>query len=153
MNALVIYDSTFGNTERLAQATADVLAERGSVRVLRVTKVQPADLDGVDLLILGCPTHKHRPTDAVQAFLDCLSKRSLNGIAAAAFDTRYRRSRLLTGSAARRVSKNLRKAGATIITGPESFFVAAREGPLETGEIERAAAWAREIVGHLQVPG
>jgi flavodoxin len=153
MNALVIYDSTFGNTEKLAQAMADVLAERGSVRVLRVTKVQPTDLEGVDLLILGCPTHKRGPSDAVQAFLDCLSKRSLNGIAAAAFDTRYRRSRMITGSAARRVSKSLRKAGASIVTGPESFFVADREGPLETGEIERAEAWTREIVGHLQVPG
>jgi flavodoxin I len=146
MNTLIIYDSTFGNTEKIAQAIADVVAGRGSVRTLRVAKVQSSDLEGVDLLVLGCPTHKQRPTDAVQAFLECVSKKSLKDISAAAFDTRYHKPRLLTGSAARRLAKSLRKAKASLLTSPESFFVVSREGPLEEGELERAAAWAREVL-------
>jgi flavodoxin I len=146
MNTLIIYDSTFGNTEKIAQAIADVVAERGSVRTLRANKVQSSDLEGVDLLVLGCPTHKHRPTDAVQAFLERVSRRSLGVISAAVFDTRYRKPRLLTGSAARRLAKSFRKAGASLVTPPQSFFVVSREGPLEEGELERAAAWAREVL-------
>jgi flavodoxin len=145
MNTLVIYDSTFGNTEKIAQAIAEVMAERGPARTLRVSKVQSSDLEGIDLLMLGCPTHKRKPTDAVQAFLECVSRKSLSGISAAVFDTRYRKPRLLTGSAAGRLAKSLRKAGAALLTSPQSFFVLSREGPLEEGETERAATWAREI--------
>ena len=150
MNALVIYDSTYGTTEKLAQAILDALRERASVRLMRVNKVQHSDLENVDLLVLGCPTHKRKPTAAMLAFLDCVSKRSLDGISAAAFDTRYRRPRLLTGSAATRVAKSLRRAGADVEAPAESFFVASREGPLEEGESGRAADWALQILDTLQ---
>ena len=150
MNVLVIYDSTYGITEQLAQAILDALGERASVRLMRVNKVQHSDLENVDLLVLGCPTHKRKPTAAVLAFLDCVSKRSLDGISAAAFDTRYRKPRLLTGSAATRVAKSLRRAGADVEAPPESFFVASREGPLEEGESGRAADWALQILDTLQ---
>jgi flavodoxin len=149
MNTLIVYDSTFGNTEKIAHAIADVAAGKGSVRTLRANKVQSADLKGVDLLVLGCPTHKRRPTDAVQAFLECVSRRSLAGMSAGVFDTRYHKPSLLTGSAARRLAKSLRKAGASLLMPPQSFFVASREGPLEPGELERAAAWGREMLDSL----
>lgn len=149
MNTLIIYDSTFGNTEKIAQAIAEVMAGRGPVQSMRVAKVQSSDLNDVDLLVLGCPTHKRRPTDAVQAFLECVSRKSLRGISAAVFDTRYRKPQLLTGSAARRLAKSLRQAGASLLTPPQSFFVVSREGPLEPGELERAAAWGREVLDSL----
>jgi flavodoxin I len=146
MNTLVIYDSTFGNTQKIAQAISEVMAGPGAVRTLRVSKVQSSDLEEVDLLVLGCPTHKRKPTDGVRAFLECVSRKSLEGVSAAVFDTRYHKPRLLTGSAAGRLAKSLRKAGAALLASPQSFFVVSREGPLEEGETERAAAWAREIL-------
>lgn len=152
MNILVIYDSTYGTTEQVAQAIVDALGGRASVRLMRVNKVQHSDLEDVDLLVLGCPTHRRKPTHAVSAFLDCVSKRSLEGISAAAFDTRYRRPRLLTGSAATTVAKSLRKAGADVGAPAESFFVASREGPLEPGESDRAADWALRILNRLGKP-
>jgi len=150
MNALVVYDSTFGSTERIAGAIADSLEERGSVRLLRVAKAQPVDLEGIDLLVLGCPTQRHKPTAAVQAFLASIPRGILGGMRAAAFDTRYRKPRLLTGSAARAIAKRLRKAGASLLLPPESFFIAAREGPLEEGELERAADWAHQVLDELE---
>jgi flavodoxin len=149
MNVLVIYDSTYGNTEGIAQAIADALADAGSVRLLRANKVQPSDLQDVDLLVLGCPTHKRRPTPAIEAFLTCTAPTSLSQVSAAAFDTRYHRPRLLTGSAAGRLAKSLRKAGASVDVPSQSFFVLSREGPLEEGELERATAWAHEILETL----
>jgi len=146
MNTLVIYDSTYGSTEEIAQAITDSLAQRCSVRLLRVNKVQPSDLKDVDLLVLGCPTLKRKPTAAVQAFLDCVSRRPLKGVPAAVFDTRYRKLRLLTGSAASVVANRLRKAGVNVLLAPQSFFVVAREGPLGEDERERAIAWADEIL-------
>jgi len=149
MNTLIIYDSTYGSTEEIAQAITDSLAQRCSVRLLRVNKVQPSDLKGVDLLVLGCPTLKRKPTAAVQAFLDCVSRRPLKGVSAAVFDTRYRKLRLLAGSAAGVVADRLHKAGVNVLLPPQSFFVVAREGPLGEDELERATAWAHEILETL----
>jgi len=152
MNVQVIYDSTYGYTEQVAQAIADALADAGSVRLLRANKVQPSDLEGVDLLVVGCPTHKRRPTPAIEAFLHCIATTSLSEVSAAAFDTRYRKPRLLTGSAAGRLAKSLRQAGTDMVAPAESFFVVSREGPLEEGESERAADWARQILDKLEIP-
>jgi flavodoxin I len=145
MNALVIYDSTFGNTEQIARAIADALAEQGSVQQLRVAETGTTDLEGIDLLVLGCPTQRHKPTPAVQAFLDSIPSEALQGLPAAAFGTRYRRARWLTGSAARAIAKKLKKLGASLLLPGESFFVASREGPLEEGELQRAADWAQQL--------
>ena len=150
MDALVIYDSTYGNTEQVAQAIADALTDAGSVLMLRANKVQPSHLEGVDLLVVGCPTHKRRPTPAIEAFLARTAPTSLSEVSAAAFDTRYRRPRLLTGSAAGRLAKSLRGAGANLAAPAESFFVVSREGPLEEEESERAADWARQILEKLE---
>lgn len=150
MNALVVYDSTFGNTESLAEAMADVLAQRGTARLLRVNKVQPGHLEGIDLLVAGCPTQRRKPTPAIVAFLGVTPAAALEGLAVAAFDTRYRRPRLITGCAAEAVAKRLRKAGAALLLPPESFFVMGREGPLVEGELDRAREWTGELLDRLQ---
>ncbi len=153
MNALVIYDSTFGNTEQIARAISDTLGERASVGLLRVGKAGTSDLEGLDLLVLGCPTQRHKPTPAIQAFLGSIPRGSLHELPAAAFGTRYRKSRLLTGSAARSIAKKLKKAGASLLLPAESFFVVGREGPLEEGEFQRATDWAREVLKRFETQG
>jgi menaquinone-dependent protoporphyrinogen IX oxidase len=41
MNALVVYDSQYGSTERIAQTIADTLREFGEVRAIRVDSADP----------------------------------------------------------------------------------------------------------------
>ena len=43
------------------------------------------------------------------------------------------------------VDKRRCKGAPSLITSPESFFVAAEEGPLEDGELERAVHWAHAL--------
>lgn len=149
MNTLVIYDSTFGNTETIAHAIADTLEEEGSVRVLRVGEAGTHDFAGVDLLVVGCPTQRHKASPGIQAFLGSIPRKALRGLLAVAFDTRYRKARWLTGSAAGAIAKKLTKAGASLLLPPESFFVVGREGPLEEGERARAGDWARQLIEKL----
>jgi flavodoxin len=47
MKALLVYDSMYGNTERIAKAIGAALA--GDVRVSRAGMVDPATLAGIDL--------------------------------------------------------------------------------------------------------
>lgn len=52
----------------------------------------------------------------------------------------------LFGYAAAPMAAQLVKKGGTPATMPAGYFVNGREGPLKDGELERAAAWARQIL-------
>ena len=155
MNALVVYDSLFGNTERIAQAIGDALAAQADVQTLRIGDVKPEHLTGLNLLIVGSPTHGGRPTPALKAWLQALAPNSLAGINVAAFDTRIPTDganwfvNLIVkffGYAAQPLAKSLTDKGGTQVIQPQGFIVTGREGPLKEGELERAAAWAQQIV-------
>ena len=145
MNTLIIYDSTFGNTAQIAQAMAERLGEYGTVRTASANEAGLAEMKEIDLLIVGGPTQRHGVSPAMRTLLERLPRRSLRGVSAAAFDTRYHMAAWKSGSAAQRIASRLKRTGASLIMPPESFFVALREGPLEEGELERAARWAEEI--------
>ena len=150
MNTLVLYDSQYGDTQRIARAIADKLAEFGEARALRLDPRQPLQLQGVDLFILGCPTQGWRPTPAIQSFLEETSSEELRGLVGACFDTRFRLPRFMTGSASKVMAGKLREKGVSLHVPPESFFVKGTEGPLREGELERASMWARQIVDEVE---
>jgi flavodoxin I len=155
MKILIIYDSYFGNTEKVANAVGAALAASGDVRVVRISDFIPAHLQGIQLLIVGSPTRAFRPSDAVKSFLKGLSARSLQGIDIAAFDTRVDitkvNSAILTffvnifGYAAQPIARRLQKKGGKLVAEPEGFYVKDKEGPLEDGELERASEWAASL--------
>jgi len=145
MNALVVYDSQYGNTEKIARAIAETLDEYGHAQSLRVDKADASKLEGMDVVLIGCPTQAWRPTPGIQSFLAHVPADALAAVSTASFDTRFHKPRLLTGSAARGIAKKVQQKGSVTIVPPESFFVSGREGPLESGEIEHAKAWARAV--------
>src|SRR6266700_7262490 len=87
MKAFIIYDSIYGNTEKIAQAIGNGLT--GEVKVVRVGEVHPTELKTCDLLILGSPVHGGIATPAVEAFIKHLPANSLQGKSVAAFATRF----------------------------------------------------------------
>ena len=149
MKTVVVYDSGFGNTEQVAQAIAQVLHAYGQVQTVRVEHTHPLELQGVDLLLFGCPTQKWNATPAMRSLIDHSSRASLNLLAVACFDTRFDKPKWMTGSAAERLVKQLREKGVTRLFPPESFLVEGTQGPLKSGELERAARWAQKL--HEQV--
>jgi flavodoxin I len=145
MNTLIIYDSTFGNTAQLAQAMADSLGEHGKVQMVRADEAGLSEMKEIDLLIVGGPTQRHGVSPAMRDLLERFPRRTLRGVGAAAFDTRYHIAAWKSGSAASRIASKIKRTGASLLIAPESFFVAEREGPLEEGELERASRWAEEV--------
>ena len=168
MNALIVYESMYGNTHAVAEAVADGLASDWTTAVRAVHEAGTVP-DDVDLLLVGGPTHMHglstglsrsmaasaAKEDAgmlapgategpgLRAWLRDMPRRS--GARAAAFDTRGDARAAVTGSAARGIARRLRHHGYDVI-GVESFLVADAEGPLEDGELDRARAWAAGLV-------
>jgi flavodoxin len=151
MQTLVIYDSKFGNTEKIAEAIGRGIGSVSEVRVtstVEATEALEALASRPDLVLVGGPTQNHGPSAGLRRFVEDLPA-ALRGVPTACFDTRYRGPVLLMGSAAAAAAKALAKTGAEIVAPPESFFIV-RHGPmpqqtLEAGEITRAEAWGRAI--------
>lgn len=146
MSILVVYDSLHGNTENIARAVAGVLG--ADAQVVRAGQADPAAVAAADLVVLGAPTHGGRPSQAMQDFLARVPEGAWRGKRVAVFDTRVPAKWVrIFGFAAPRMARRVQKLGATLAAPPEGFFVGATEGPLLVGEEERAAAWARGLVG------
>ena len=147
MKALIVFDSAYGNTEKIARAVAAGLAPSGDVKVLRAGEANISELESIDLLIVGSPTQGGRPTPAIQDFLNRVSEPAIKGISVAAFDTRISTRWVgIFGYAAGKIAGSLKAKGGTLTLSPEGFFVKGTEGPLKEGELDRAASWAREIL-------
>lgn len=149
MQTVVIYDTKFGNTEKIARAIARGASELGTVRVMDGGRVAQPLTERPDLLLIGGPTQKRAMSPGLRDVVDTLARGSLQDVPTASFDTRYRGSTWLMGSAAGEAAKRLHKAGARLVTTAESFFIG-RGGPLERqtlepGELERAEAWGRAV--------
>jgi flavodoxin len=159
VNALVIYESMFGNTEAIARAVAEGMADRFDVSVADVRTLPRAF--GMDVVVVGGPTHAFgmsRPTtrrDAVRQgaspedvaevglreWLDTTP--NLPGTSAAAFDTKI--DKPMTGSASHKASRRLRRLGCRVLVPAASFHVSDIRGPLAEGERERARRWGETI--------
>ena len=166
---VIVFESMFGNTEKLAREMGDGLASEGGQVVLAdVRHVRAEDFAGCDLIVLGAPTHAFslsRPgtrADAVRQgadqdradvglreWLGAIDEVFGNGTArplAAVFDTRVEKVQHWPGSAARKTGRVLRGHGFEVIDHPTSFYVVDVRGPLVAGERERARTWARRLM-------
>jgi flavodoxin len=148
MQALVIFDTKFGNTHRIAEAIARGVASVAEVRVMSGDEAFSSVASGErpDIVLIGGPTQNHGPSAGFRTLVEELPA-TLRGVPVACFDTRYRGPVLIMGSGAVTAAKTLARGGAEIVAPPESFFIG-RHGPLEQqslepGEIERAEAWGR----------
>ena len=83
---IVVYDSYFGNTEKIAHEIGKPLGE--DVIVIRPSEVKIEDLSELDYLIVGAPTRAFRPSEAIIDFLKEIPTGSLKKVKVAAFDTR-----------------------------------------------------------------
>jgi flavorubredoxin len=158
MNAIVVYESHWGNTARVAEAIAEGIGD-GAV-ALSTGDVTPAVVAAADLVVAGAPVNAFGlPTDDIRRTIATqhtspppdLSHPSLRSWlsnlrpaqgSGAAFETRMRWS---PGGATGAIDRGLREAGYEPIAKPGKFVVTGTHGPLRAGEIERARAWGAEL--------
>jgi flavodoxin len=144
IKALVIYDSFFSNTEKVAQAIGQAI---GSGEVLQVSKVTPDHLTGLDLLVVGSPTRSFNASPAIMETLKDIPQNGLKGIKVTAFDTRFPQS--VIAETKSHIENLLKKKGGELVVPSMGFYVTGTEGPLMDGEIERAEHWTEEILAEL----
>lgn len=156
MNILIVYDSLFGNTEMIARQIAEGFADQ-QVRLVNAKEATAKDMEALDLLVAGSPTHAGKPSAGINDFFSRLPAGALKNIKAAAFDTGIPAAGQKTflrfmikflGYAAKHIAASLEKAGAVVLAA-ETFFVLDKEGPLKEGETERSKQWATQLLKQI----
>jgi len=176
MQAVVIYESMFGNTRSIAYAIGAGLAEYFDVTVIPVGQAYPTSYNQADLVVVGGPTHVRgmsRPSTrqgaAKQAEAagrgltlepDTLGEGLREWLAshvtsrghglAAAFDTRMQGPPVITGRASKAISGALRRQGYELVAKPQSFLVT-KANELRPGEQNRARAWGAALAESLSL--
>jgi len=169
MNALVVYESLWGNTAAVARAVAEGLGP--DARALSTAEATADVVAAADLIVAGAPVlgfklptermragalanpggKPPRPADlshpSMRSWLEALPPGQGRS---AAFDTEARGP---FGKAAPTILTALEKAGYTRLADPVGFIVAGKFGPLRDGELERARRWGAELAAALDVTG
>ncbi|MFL5727309.1 MAG: flavodoxin [Chloroflexota bacterium] len=160
MDAVIVYESLWGNTAAVARAVAEGFGP--GARALTTDEATPAVIHGADVVVVGAPVIAfglasdktregigHGDEDAgnppdvahpsLKSWLDSLPA---GRGSAAAFETRLWWSpRGATGV----IERGLRKAGYEIVGKAEKFVVDGKYGPLREGELDRARGWGRSL--------
>jgi len=153
MKMLIVYYSKFGNTKRVAETIAATMKSGPEVRVVSIDRLAASDFEGIDVVVMGTPTHGFTIPAAARSVLTALPPGILLGKAVAAFDTTVRPWPLRHLRASSKLLRVLRHLGGRPIAPPQTFFVQTRN-PQRTGEInlllegqlERAREWASQLL-------
>ena len=161
MRVLIVFESLFGNTRQIAEAIAEG-ARRASMLVdascIRVPDLVGAETASADLFFVGGPTQFHgmasrkkRGVWLRQQDLETGASRSGHALEPGTGGSTLSEwlDRILSGGAAPKIERRLRDRGYTIAAAPVGFIVEDMEGPLRSGERERAAAWGQMAVERL----
>ena len=150
---IVIYDSNYGNTERVARALAAGL-EQGGVETdcVNILGVDVEKLREYSLIAIGGPTHIASMSKSMKEFLEKISAHDLRGAKGFAFDTRNpsRFNAFDMNGAAKRIEGKMRKMKAKMIRRRESALVEGREGPLHDDILERFTGIGSDIAESIQ---
>jgi len=126
LKALVLFDSLFGNTQKIANCIAEGLREAGvETDCVSIKEARMGEVYKYDLLAVGAPTQMFTASKPMKEFLDRLKTVDLHGKAGFAFDTKLE-SRF-SGSAAKFIEKKLGDLGLDIIKVRASAIVVGRK--------------------------
>jgi menaquinone-dependent protoporphyrinogen IX oxidase len=157
MKGIVIYDTSYGNTKRIAEAIAETLKESGiEVDLFYVKDVKKLSAKNYSFLVLGSPTKFGTMSLAVRFFLGKVKSGEWMNKSFAAFDTEnpenVERSQAENKewSAAEKIAEKLRDKKMNQLLPVLKAIVFGQKGPLKEGEIERTKDYARQIATKLK---
>jgi hypothetical protein len=164
MNAVVVYESFFGNTAAVANAIAEGIGPQA--KAMTTDDATSDVVSQADLVVVGAPVMGFRlPTDSIRTGLlreydaptpPDTTHRSMRswledlpaGTAPVAmFETRFRFS---PGGSIGTIAHELERAGYRPIGKGQKFLVTGKYGPLKVGELQRARQWGAALATAAQ---
>ncbi len=135
--AIVVFDTNFGNTEKIGKSISTGLQRAGvQVDCVDTQRAQPESLKTYDLIVIGAPTQKFTASKPMKEFIDSLEKgKGLAGKNFFAFDTKL--PSRFSGSAAKYIESRLGQLGLRAVAQRSSAIGRGSTFKLDDGEEKR----------------
>lgn len=152
MKGIVVYDSSYGNTKKIAETITETMKEsRIEVNAVYVKDVKKLSTKDNNFLVIGSPTRLSTMSFTVKGFLGRVKSEEWANKPFAAFDTELRENiERKEGSAAEKIANKLREKKMNQLLPVMKAVVLGKKGPLQEGEIERTREYAKELATELK---
>lgn len=147
---VVVYESRYGNTKRVAESIIEGINEVSGVNV-SLKELKEMDINSIpeyDVILVGSPNHIGGPTRGIKSFIDKLGKLRLDGKMFAVFDTYMGND---FEKAVEKMEKRIgeKAPGLKRITAGLSIKVHGVKGPIVEGELPKCREFGRRIAAQL----
>ena len=148
---LIVFDTTYGNTEKLGREIATGIEETGAVecKVIDIKEVKSEDISGYDGVLFGGPIHAFRATRGIKGAVKEAVKKGLDGKLVSTFDTYQAPGHI--GRAAKQIEEMVadKAPGAKILSPGCTALVVDRKGPLDAAEPAKARDFGKKFAEEL----
>jgi len=157
VKGIVVYDTSYGNTKKIAETIAETLKESGiEVDIFHIKEAKKLSTKDYDFLILGSPTKFGTMSFAVKSFLSKIKSEEWMNKPFTAFDTEnpenieHARIENKEWSAAEKIAERLKEKKLNQLLPVLKAQVLGWKGPLVEGEIEGTKEYAKELAAKLR---
>jgi flavodoxin len=147
MKGIIVFDTSHGNTMRIAEIISETLKESGIEGAnFYVKDVKNLSGNDYDFLVLGSPTKFWTMTLTMRRFLGKVKRKEWADKPFAAFDTEDAENiEKKRGSASEKIAEKLAAKQMKQLLPVLKAVVLGWKGPLQEGEIERTREFAKEF--------
>jgi menaquinone-dependent protoporphyrinogen IX oxidase len=157
MKGIIVYDTSYGNTRKIAETIGETLKDSEiDVDLVYVKDVKKLSAKDYDLLVLGSPTKFGTMSFAVKSFLGKVEREEWINKPFAAFDTENpenierAKAENKQWSAAEKIAEKLKEKKMNQLLPVLKASVLGWKGPLVEGEIDRTRNFARDLATKLK---
>jgi menaquinone-dependent protoporphyrinogen IX oxidase len=157
VKGIVIYDTSHGNTQKIAETITEVLKEAGiNTDLFYVKDVKKLNGNDYNFLVLGSPTKFGTMSFAVKSFLGKVKSEEWMNKPFLAFDTENpeniekSKAENKNWSAAEKIAEKLIEKKLNQLLPVLKASVVGWKGPLVEGEIDRTKSYAKELASKLK---
>jgi menaquinone-dependent protoporphyrinogen IX oxidase len=157
MKGIVVYDTSYGNTKKIAETIEETLKESGiEVDLFYVKDVKELRGKDYNFFVFGSPTKFGTMSFTIKFFLGKVKSEEWMSKPFAAFDTEnpenVEQSHIQNKewSAGEKIAEKLREKKMNQLLPVLKALVIGQKGPLVEGEIERTKTYARELAAKLK---
>ena len=157
MKGIIIYDTSHGNTKKIAETITETLkASEIDVDLFDVKDAKKLSTNDYNFLVLGSPTKFGTMSFAIKFFLGKVKSEEWMNKPFAAFDTEnpenVEQSRIQNKewSAAEKIAIKLKEKNMKQLLPVLKALVLGQKGPLVEGEIDRAKDYATQLATKLK---
>ena len=157
MKGIVVYDTSYGNTKKIAETIAETLKESEiEVDLFHVKDAKKLSAKDYNFLVLGSPTKFGTMSFAIKFFFGKVKSEEWMNKPFAAFDTEnpenIERARIENKewSAGEKIAAKLKEKKMKQLLPVLKALVLGQKGPLKEGEIDRTKDYARELAVKLK---